>query len=199
MFQRHVLMGWKVAPPRYLPLAKIPKSVRNMTVRVEDGTFFEHWGIEPAAIKNAYRLNKGFGEPLYGGSTITMQAARTLFLIPEKSYARKWLEAIVTMEMEAILGKNRILELYFNYAEWGKGIFGIEAASRHHFKRGVASLSTDQAIRLVTLLSSPIRYGPYNFSRNGILRSRYQYLDARFGERPPIIAAEPVAAVSSAQ
>ncbi len=181
MLYRKFDLGWKIARPRYVPLAKIPKATRNMAVRVEDGNFWEHHGIMPAAIKNAYQLNKRFGEPIYGGSTITMQTARTIFLVPEKSYLRKYLEVIIALEMEAILGKERILELYFNYAEWGKGVFGIEAASRHHYKASVASLSRDQAIRLVTLLSSPIRYTPYSFGKNGILKSRYAYLDKRFG------------------
>jgi monofunctional glycosyltransferase len=181
MLYRHIDSGWKITRPRYVPLTKIPKSTRNMAVRVEDGNFYEHHGIMLAAIKNAYQLNKRFGEPIYGGSTITMQTARTIFLIPAKSYARKYLEVIIALEMEAILGKQRILELYFNYAEWGKGVFGIEAASRYHYKKGVVSLSRDQTIRLVTLLSSPIRYNPYSFGKNGILKSRYAYLDKRFG------------------
>jgi monofunctional biosynthetic peptidoglycan transglycosylase len=185
MVYRAFAYGWPVQRPRFVPLAKIPKTTRTMTVRVEDGTFYEHHGIVPAAIKHAYALNKGFGEPIYGGSTITMQTARTLFLVPEKSYLRKYLEVIVALEMEAILGKDRILELYFNYAEWGRGVFGIEAASRAHYKKAVASLSRDQAIRLVTLLSSPIRYSPYNFGRNGILLSRYSYLVKRWGDPPP--------------
>ncbi len=185
MAYRSIADGWTVVPPRFVPLAKIPKLTKTMTVRVEDGNFYEHHGIEPAAIKNAYRLNKSLRTPLYGGSTITMQTARTIFLIPEKSYARKYVEAIIALEMEAVLGKDRILELYFNYAEWGKGVFGIEAASRKHYKRGVASLTRDQAIRLVTLLSSPIRFSPYNFGRNGILISRYAYLTKRWGDPPP--------------
>jgi len=185
MVYRAVANGWKIVPPRYVPLAKIPKTTRTMTVRVEDGTFFEHYGVVPAAIKHAYALNKGFGEPIYGGSTITMQTARTIFLVPEKSYLRKYLEVIVALEMEAILGKDRILELYVNYAEWGRGVFGIEAASRSHYRTGVAALSRDQAIRLVTLLSSPIRYSPYAFGRNGILLSRYAYLVKRWGDPPP--------------
>jgi monofunctional biosynthetic peptidoglycan transglycosylase len=193
--------GWKVIPPRYLPLAKIPRATRTMTIRVEDGSFFEHHGILLAAMKHAYKLNKAFGEPVYGGSTITMQTARTIFLVPEKSYLRKYLEVIIALEMEAILGKERILELYFNYAEWGRGIFGIEAAARHHFKAGVAALSRDQSIRLVTLLSSPIVNGPYTFSRNGILQARYAYLAARWSENaaaPPPGQAEGAAAVPTA-
>jgi monofunctional biosynthetic peptidoglycan transglycosylase len=181
MLYRKYIYNYKIQAPRYIPLVKIPKMIQTMTIKVEDGDFYHHHGIIPAAIKNAWQLNQLFGEPVYGGSTITMQTARTLFLVPEKSYLRKYLEAIIALEMEAILGKDRILELYFNYAEWGKGIFGIETASRYYYKTGVRSINTDQAIRLVTLLSSPIRYGPYNFQRNGILRSRYNYLVNRFG------------------
>ncbi len=180
MLYRRVAYGWKIKPPRYLPLTKIPRSIRTMVIRVEDGDFYNHRGILPAAIKNAYRLNQQIGRPVYGGSTITMQTARTLFLIPEKSYLRKYLEIIIALEMELILSKDRILELYLNYAEWGKGIFGIEGAARFHYNKGVQSLTTNQAIRLVTLLSSPIRYTPQTLTKNGILRSRYQYLVQRF-------------------
>jgi monofunctional biosynthetic peptidoglycan transglycosylase len=182
MLYRNYIYHYKIQTPRYIPLEKIPKMVQTMTIKVEDGDFYNHHGIIPAAIKNAWKLNQQFGEPVYGGSTITMQTARTIFLVPEKSYLRKYLEAIIALEMELILGKKRILELYFNYAEWGKGIFGIETASRFYFNSSIRSLATDQAIRLVTLLSSPIRYGPYNFQRNGILRSRYNYLVKRFGQ-----------------
>jgi monofunctional biosynthetic peptidoglycan transglycosylase len=110
-----------------------------------------------------------------------MQTARTIFLVPEKSYLRKWLELIVALEMEAILGKKRILELYFNYAEWGKGVFGAEAAARSHFGLGLASLDRDQSIRLVTLLSSPIRNSPRTLHRNGILATRYRFLTELYG------------------
>lgn len=180
MLYRRVVYGWEIKAPRYLPLNKIPRYVRNMVIRVEDGEFYNHRGILPAAIKNAYRLNQQIGRPVYGGSTITMQTARTLFLIPEKSYLRKYLEIIIALEMELIVSKDRILELYLNYAEWGKGIFGIEGAARFHYNKGVQSLTTNQAIRLVTLLSSPIRYTPQTLTKNGILRSRYQYLVQRF-------------------
>lgn len=198
MVYRKYWNGWQVRQPRVLPLEKIPRSVRTMTIRVEDGSFYEHHGILLAAMKHAYKLNKAFGEPVYGGSTITMQTARTIFLVPEKSYVRKYLEVIVALEMEVILGKDRILELYFNYAEWGKGIFGIDAASRYHYKAGIASLSRDQSIRLVTLLSSPILHGPYTFNKNGILLARYAYLNARWGTAAQAVPAETLQASSDA-
>lgn len=182
MLYRKYTYKWKLQVPSYVSLSKIPRTIQTMAIKVEDGDFYNHHGIIPAAIKNAWQLNKRFGEPVYGGSTITMQTARTLFLVPEKSYFRKYLEAIIAIEMEIILGKQRILELYFNYAEWGKGIFGIETASRYYYKTGIRSLNTDQSIRLITLLSSPIRYGPFTFQSNRILQSRYNYLIQRFGK-----------------
>lgn len=180
MAYRKLGFGWDFQKIRFRPIAEIPSRTRRMILKVEDGTFYEHHGILPAAMKNAWRINKEIGKPVYGGSTITMQTARTLFLSPTKSYVRKYLEVILAVEMEAILGKDRIFELYLNYAEWGKGIFGIEAASRHHYKKTVSKLTTDEAVRLVTLLSSPVKYGPYTLERSGILRSRYQYLSSRF-------------------
>lgn len=184
MVDRRLDAGWKIQKPVFIPLNKIPKLTRTMTIRLEDGTFYSHHGFELSAFKNAWQLNKRFGTPMYGGSTITMQTARTLFLTPEKSYLRKYLELIIALEMEAILGKDRILELYFNYAEWGKGLFGIEAAARRHYGVGVGRLSLDAAMRLVTLLSSPIRFSPDTLHRSTILKTRYAYLVSRFAPKP---------------
>lgn len=180
MVYRTVFYRWPIKKLRHLPLKKVPLQTRRMILKVEDGDFYNHHGIVPAALKNAARMNKSLGRPVYGGSTITMQTARTLFLVPEKSYLRKYLEMIIALEMETILGKNRIFELYLNYAEWGKGVFGIEAAARYHYKTGIRNLSVDQAVRLVTLLSSPVKYGPYTLHKSGILLSRYNYLVDRF-------------------
>ena len=191
MVYRSVLYKWPLTKIRYVPLKQIPYKTRNMIIKVEDGSFYEHHGIILAALKNAWEINKGLGEPVYGGSTITMQTARTLFLVPEKRYVRKYLEMIIALELEQILGKDRIFELYLNYAEWGKGIFGIQAASVYHYGRSVSKLSTDESVRLVTLLSSPIKYHPYTIQKNGILKARYNYLTLRFA---PIAApaVEPV-------
>ncbi len=174
--------GWKLQRRRNLKLAEVPKRTRTMIIRVEDGAFYSHRGVQLSALKNARRLNEHLGRTVYGGSTITMQTARTLFLVPEKNYLRKYLEIIIALEMEVILSKNRIFELYLNNAEWGKGVFGIEAAARHHYGRGIRSLTVDETIRLVTLLSSPIKYTPATIHKNGILKARYEYLESRFRE-----------------
>ncbi|MEI6388206.1 MAG: biosynthetic peptidoglycan transglycosylase [Spirochaetota bacterium] len=173
--------GWKLEPPRPLSLRSIPPWLTTMLIAVEDHSFREHHGFDIEAIKRAMEINRSLSEPLYGGSTLSMQTARTLFLVPEKSYFRKYLEAIVTIELEAILGKDRILELYFGYAEWGRGIFGIEAAARHWYGKGAASLTRDEGARLLSILSSPIKYRPTWFGKSRILVERYAFLSRRYG------------------
>ncbi len=183
--------GWKLEKPKPLPLKKIPLYVRSMLISVEDGKFYSHHGLDFEAFKRAKEINDKLGKPLYGGSTLTMQVARTLFLVPEKSYVRKYFEIITALELELILSKDRILELYFGYAEWGRGIFGIEAAARHWYGKGLASLTKDQAARLIALLSSPIKYSPETLNKSGILRERYDYLVRRYIENqsaPPDLA-----------
>jgi monofunctional biosynthetic peptidoglycan transglycosylase len=187
MVYRAVLYRWKLVAPKPVPLKKIPAYVRSMLVAVEDGKFYSHHGLDFEAFKRARQINAIVGKPLYGGSTLTMQVARTLFLVPEKSYIRKYFEIIAALELEAILGKDRILEFYFDYAEWGRGIFGIEAAARAYYRKPLASLSRDEAARLIALLSSPIKYNPANLQRSPILRERYAYLSRRYvtGEAQP--------------
>ncbi len=179
---RAIGYGWKLQKPIPVKLKQVPSYVRNMLVSVEDGKFYTHHGIDMEAFKRAKEINERVGKPLYGGSTLTMQVARTLFLVPEKSYVRKYFEVIAALELELFLSKDRILELYFGYAEWGKGIFGMEAAARNYYKRGVAALSRDEAARLIALLSSPIKYTPSTLNKSGILRERYAYLTRRYVE-----------------
>jgi monofunctional biosynthetic peptidoglycan transglycosylase len=177
---RSIGYHWKLEKPIPISINKVPTYIRTMLISVEDSKFYQHHGIDFEAFKRAEAINKIVGKPLYGGSTLTMQVARTLFLVPEKSYVRKYFEIITALELELFLTKNRILELYFSYAEWGKGIFGIQAASLHWYGKGIASISRDQAARLIALLSSPIKYTPYTLNRSGILAERYAYLVNRF-------------------
>lgn len=177
---RSIGYGWKLQKPIPVKLKQVPAYVRNMLVSVEDGKFYTHHGIDMDAFKRAKEINDRLGKPLYGGSTLTMQLARTLFLVPEKSYVRKYFEVIAALELELFLSKDRILELYFGYAEWGKGIFGIEAAAKHWYGKGVASLTRDQSARLIALLSSPIKYSPTTLYKSAILRERYAYLTRRY-------------------
>lgn len=209
MIYRSLVNHWDVQKPIPLKTAQIPSYLRRMLVSVEDGKFYDHHGIDMEAFKRARELNQKIGRPMYGGSTITMQVARTLFLLPNKSYIRKYLEIIAALEMELILSKARILELYFGYAEWGRGIFGIERASRVYYGKGVASLQVDQGARLIALLSSPIKYRPDTLYRSLILRERYEFLVRRYvapvaaptpsPETPPPGGLEPSADLSSSE
>ncbi len=182
MAYRSGVDGWNLAPQRNVRLAKVPVLARRMVVSVDDGKFYSHHGVDFDAILYARQVNKQVGRPLYGGSTLTMQTARTLFLVPFKSYLRKYLELIATVEMELILSKQRILEIYLSWAEWGRGVFGLEAAARWFYGTSASRLDLDQTARLVALLSSPIRYTPETLHRNGILRTRYEYLVGKYGE-----------------
>ena len=105
-------------------------------IRLEDYRFYSHHGVDLGAIRDAWMINSSIGRTAVGGSTIPMQLARNLFLTPRKTYLRKYVEALIALEMSLVLPKDRILELYLNVIEWGKGIFGIGAASAYYFKTG---------------------------------------------------------------
>lgn len=177
---RKYVDGWTIVRPVPTALERIPKTARRMLVSIEDYKFYEHHGIDMEAFERAIEVNQQIGRPMYGGSTLTMQTARTLFLVPFKSYIRKYLEVIVAFELEILLSKERILELYFSWAEWGKGVFGIEAASRLHFKAPVAKLTATQMARLMAVLSSPIRFTPVTLGKSKLLTWRYEFLLDRY-------------------
>lgn len=179
MYRKHV-DGWKVHKPLPTRLENIPIRARRMLVSVEDYKFWEHHGVDIEAFSRALEINKQIGKPMYGGSTLTMQTARTLFLIPAKSYMRKYLELIVAFELELLLSKERILELYFSWAEWGKGVFGIEAASMLYYGVPLAKLGASNTARLMAVLSSPIRYTPFTLTQSKLLASRYEFLVKRY-------------------
>ncbi len=180
MVYRSLVDHYPARRMQYVPLAKLPRFVPRMFVKIEDSTFYDHAGIDPVAVRDAIRINRQLGYIYYGGSTITMQLARTLFLTPERTYLRKYLEAIVALEMDLLLSKARILELYINTIEYGKGVYGIGAASRHHFHRTVGKLTVDEYRRLVTIVASPLKYDTQSFTRRRALSWRYEYLLRNF-------------------
>ncbi|NNM67858.1 MAG: hypothetical protein HKM06_07605, partial [Spirochaetales bacterium] len=142
------LDGTQIRPQHYLPLRRIPLFARRGIVHLEDPTFWQNSGIDLGAIRDAYELDRRVGHLVYGGSTITQQLARTLFLVPNKNYTRKALEIGTALLMTAILGKYRILELYLNSIEWGPGIFGINAGSLYWYRTDVRDLDADHIARL---------------------------------------------------
>ncbi|MDH7515675.1 MAG: monofunctional biosynthetic peptidoglycan transglycosylase [Bacteroidota bacterium] len=149
----------------YVPLDRISKNFVRAVIAVEDGGFYRHSGIDYDALERAYKRNLRSGRVRFGGSTITMQLAKNLFLSNDRSYIRKVKEAVITLRLERYLSKKRILELYLNVIELGPGIFGVEAASQHYFHKPAAHLTKDESIRLAAIIASPLRHSPFEESR----------------------------------
>jgi monofunctional glycosyltransferase len=147
---------------QWVDYEKISRNLKRAMIAAEDSKFVEHEGFDWDGIELAMEKNRKRGKYVAGGSTITQQLAKNLFLSPEKSYLRKGQEAIITMMLEYTLDKERILELYLNVIEWGNGVFGAEAASRRYFGVSASQLSAEQAARLAAMAPNPRFY-----ERNG--------------------------------
>ncbi len=142
----------------WVPYRSIATSIKQAVIAAEDSGFSRHDGVDWEAMEKAARENFKKGKIRRGGSTITMQLAKNLFLSSERSYLRKAQELIITGMLEAALDKRRILEIYLNVAEWGVGVFGIEAASRHYFGISAQEVSPEQAAWLASILPAPRRF-----------------------------------------
>lgn len=140
---------------QWVPYARVSPYLKRAIIASEDSGFVYHDGFEFDAIKQAWQKNLRRGKPVSGGSTITQQLAKNLFLTGEKSYVRKTQEFIVTAMLEVLLSKERILEIYLNSVEWGEGIFGAQAAAQHYFKGSASSLTAWQAAQLASALPAP--------------------------------------------
>ena len=161
----------------WVPYEKISRNLKRALIAAEDSTFVEHEGFDWDGIQLAIEKNRARGKTVAGGSTITQQLAKNLFLSPEKSYLRKGQEAIITLMLENMLDKERILELYLNVIEWGNGIFGAEAAARRYYNISAAQLSAEQAAKLAAMAPNPRFYernlnAPGLRKKTGIILSR---------------------------
>jgi len=156
----------------WVPLSRISPYLRQAVVASEDASFFAHEGFDWEGIKDAALYDLEKGELKRGGSTITQQLAKNLYLSPERSLFRKAHEALITRALEHHLSKERILELYLNVAEWGHGVYGAEAAARHHFSKPAKELSAEEAAWLAAILPSPRRYDPIR--KTAVLSRRYE-------------------------
>ena len=142
----------------WVDLKQIPVSMRQAVVAAEDENFYHHHGFDWDAIQKANELNDKKERIKRGGSTITQQLAKNLYLSPSRTYWRKAREAVITEFMELLLPKDRILELYLNSIEFGPGVFGIEEAARHYFGISARQLSLYQCCQLSAIIPSPLRY-----------------------------------------
>lgn len=155
---------------RWVPYERISVNLKRAVITAEDARFAEHEGVDWEAVEKAYQDNLRRGRPARGGSTITQQLAKNLFLSPERSYVRKAQELVITYMIEAFWDKRRILEVYLNVVEWGEGVFGAEAAARYYFAVSASQLGPEQSARLASFLPNPKRYGRIRSGR---------YLDSR--------------------
>jgi monofunctional biosynthetic peptidoglycan transglycosylase len=156
--KNRIRQSWK-------PRSKISPYVIKAVIISEDDKFWTHDGFDFDAMQKAMDKNIKKGRFQYGGSTISQQLAKNLYLTPSRNPVRKLKEAVLTWRIERTLSKRRILEIYLNVAEWGEGVFGIEAASRRYFGKSASAIDAREAARLVSALPNPRRYNPNGSSR----------------------------------
>lgn len=159
----------------WVPISRISPYLMKAVLIAEDDKFWSHEGFDFDALQKAVERDIKQKKFKFGGSTISQQLAKNLYLSPSKNPARKVKEAILTWRIERSLSKKRILELYLNVAEWGEGIFGIEAASRHYYGKPASDLNPEEAARLASVLPNPRRFSPVGGSRYVENRSRIIY------------------------
>src|SRR6266446_5491315 len=145
-----------------VPLAQIPQSLRDAILATEDRRFYSHWGIDPIGVARAVIQNYRRGRLVEGGSTITQQLTKVLFLTPDKSLERKLKEAVLALELERRYSKDRILEMYLNQVYFGHGSYGVEAAARTYFGKSVSELTVREAALIAGLPRAPSNYSPFD-------------------------------------
>jgi monofunctional biosynthetic peptidoglycan transglycosylase len=174
---------------RWVPYNQISANLRRAVIVTEDAAFYDHDGIDLAELKASLEKNWEEGQFLRGGSTITQQLAKNLYLSESRNPMRKVTELLIARRLEAALTKRRIFEIYLNMIEWGDGIFGCEAAARAYFGGPCASLSVEQAALLAGAIINPRVHSPAKPTRR--LLRRQQIIIRRMGikETPPPAAA----------
>jgi monofunctional glycosyltransferase len=184
-FMRHQLILMQQKNPKarlqqkWVPYERISNHLKRAIIASEDSNFSEHEGVDWEALQKAYEKNARKGKIVAGGSTITQQLAKNLFLSGDRSYLRKAQEFIITYMLEFLMDKERIFEIYLNVVEWGNGVFGAEAAAQHYYGMPAASLGPAQAAQLAVMLPNP-RF----FDRNrgsGYLAKRTNVILRRMG------------------
>src|SRR6059036_132978 len=165
----------------FVPLAQVPRVLRDAIIATEDRRFYSHWGVDPIGIARAVVKNYRRGRIVEGGSTITQQLAKVLFLTADKSLERKLKEAVLALELERRYSKDRILEMYLNQVYFGHGAYGVEAAARTYFGKSVPELSVREAALLAALPRAPSSYSPFDHAnaakrrRELVLRRMVEY------------------------
>lgn len=170
----------------WVSLGDISPHLRRAVIAAEDNRFCEHTGVDWAAFRAALSAEMGGGGADGGASTLTMQTARNLMLWPQRSYVRKALEVYVAGLIEMLWPKRRIMEVYLNIAEWGPGVFGAEAAARHHFGVSAREITAAEAARLAVVLPAPRRL--HATASTGHVPSQATIVARRVGQLGPLLA-----------
>jgi monofunctional biosynthetic peptidoglycan transglycosylase len=162
---------------RWVPYDRISNNLKRAIIASEDSHFSDHQGVDWEALQKAYEKNNRKGKVVSGGSTITQQLAKNLFLSGDRSYLRKGQEFIITYMLEFWMDKERIFEIYLNVVEWGVGVFGAEAAAQHYYGIPASALGASQAARLAVMLPKPRFYDKnrgsgYLAGRTGLILRR---------------------------
>ena len=179
LMEQRALENFLLFYPRqsWVDIDDVNTNLLKAVVSMEDGKFFVHKGIDWKELKTSLRLNKRRGRSVRGGSTITMQLSKNLFLSTSKSVLRKGKEFLITLRMEKELSKKTILENYVNIIEWGEGIFGIDKAASIYFDKEPNELTAIESSKLAAVIPSPLRHDPstgsrYVNRRSSIIRGR---------------------------
>ena len=143
---------------QWVPYERISPHLKRAIIAAEDAKFVDHEGFDWEGMQKALEKNQKKGRYVAGGSTISQQLAKNLFLTPNKTYFRKVEEALITLMLENLWSKRRIFEVYLNVIEWGNGVFGAEAAARHYYNLGASQLGPEQAARLAGMVPNPRFY-----------------------------------------
>jgi len=177
----------EVKPVQYqwVPAGRIPQTLRDGAIAAEDQKFYTHWGFDFIAIAEALEHNEK-SKKKRGASTITQQVAKNLFLWPGRDFVRKGVEAYITVFVELLWSKRRIMEVYLNIAEWGEGIYGVEAAARAHFGKPAAALTPREAALLAAVLPNPREWSPER--PTPYIAARADTILRRVGQLGPLLA-----------
>ncbi|HET8580646.1 MAG TPA: monofunctional biosynthetic peptidoglycan transglycosylase, partial [Nitrospiraceae bacterium] len=157
----------------WVPLSQISPALQRAVIVAEDASFYSHDGFDWEGLREAAVRNLGAGKLERGGSTITQQLAKNLYLSSEKRLLRKAREALITRALEQYLTKKRILEIYLNVVEWGRDVYGAEAAARHHFGKTANDLTMDEAALLAAILPAPRRHDPLEITPYIVKRQQH--------------------------
>jgi len=165
----------------WVDYGRISPQLKRAVIAAEDDKFVDHEGFDWEGMQKALEKNQRKGKSVAGGSTISQQLAKNLFLSPSRSYIRKAEEAIITVMIETLWDKRRILEVYLNVVEWGNGIFGAEAAARHYYNISAAQLNAGQAAHIAVMLPNPRKfektYSPRLAAHSGRVLARMSYAE----------------------